>query len=583
MTSFTPPRTDGGLAVGIDLQEVPVAREADRRTDGGSRPQIWSPSYLALLASLGIAGGVVAFTLYSIKPFVFFPADILMWAETEFVGDIIKLRIGAPIYTAPTDNNSFVYTPAAPLLTYAISWIIGQSTSIATWRLIQVGFVTAAALLATVSCYHLYRLAFPGQPLRFRKSWLVLIFFAMFLAATEPRANAYVYSLHADALALLVSVFSFWTMLRYLESPSWKWVLLMAVCPVVGYLTKNYLLIWAAVMLIFLVLHDFRRVRHWILFSTIAASTVAIAIGLCYWLWGDPFIFWTFKVMGGVRREISLDPASFGVSLPRSADHLLRAWLELGIGVVGGWLILRAGNVRRLGPLWAGWLLLVASEVVLSGSGWGLMYYFGPGVLLGAVFLFAALPRYWPSDKAAAVAEFPLLTRWTNALVAVGAVVAIFVLMHVVPTGDRNEARYWRGGVSPDAYRYVADIEKEFEGLPPDKVLLDVGNWVYLRHSVLQRDRAIPLGDQPPAHIYENVNVMIQRLRNQTYAKILVHDFNSPFFLYDWAEWETPSGVRQALLENYTEVRVIPAPDGSTPRGIMHAGPVSVLVPKPRT
>jgi hypothetical protein len=75
---------------------------------------------------------------------------------------------------------------------------------------------------------------------------------------------------------------------------------------------------------------------------------------------------------------------------------------------------------------------------------------------------------------------------------------------------------------------------------------------------------------------------MIDRIRKQNYAKILVQDFHSPHFLYDWADWEEPSGVRQALLDYYVEVRTVAAPDDDTllPPTIMYTGPVSVLVPK---
>src|SRR5262245_44606166 len=81
---------------------------------------LWSIPYFSLAACVGIALVLVLYYLKFIKAFVFLPADILMWAETNFVGDIIKLRIGAPIYTTPSDSNSFIYTPGAPMLTYLI-------------------------------------------------------------------------------------------------------------------------------------------------------------------------------------------------------------------------------------------------------------------------------------------------------------------------------------------------------------------------------------------------------------------------------------------------------------------------------
>jgi len=196
--------------------------------------------------------------------------------------------------------------------------------------------------------------------------------------------------------------------------------------------------------------------------------------------------------------------------------------------------------------------------------------------------MFAALARLWPSTVAPTDVEFPRIVVWTRPLAAAVAVLTIFAMLHVLPTTDPYEARYWQRGPSPDVYRYITDIEHEFDGLPIDKVLLDIGNWIYLRHSFLAKDRAISLGDQPPGGIYQNFEGLLDRIRTKAYDKILVRNLHSPFFYYDWNGWSKSSGVRRALLEKYTEVRTIPAPAGDylLPPIIMHTGPVSVLVPK---
>jgi hypothetical protein len=162
-------------------------------------------------------------------------------------------------------------------------------------------------------------------------------------------------------------------------------------------------------------------------------------------------------------------------------------------------------------------------------------------------------------------------------------IAGIFMAWRVVPTGDRTDPRYIRAaGSADDLGRYVGEIESEFDGLPSEKVLMDVGSWVYLRDNILQKDRAVSLGDQPLANIYENFDITIGRVRNKTYSKILVHDFNTPFFLYDWATWEKPSGFRKTLLENYIEVRTIAPAQGQivTAAPHMYVGPVSVFVPR---
>ena len=46
-----------------------------------------------------------------------------------------------------------------------------------------------------------------------------------------------------------------------------------------------------------------------------------------------------------------------------------------------------------------------------------------------------------------------------------------------------------------DAYRYVEDIEREFAGLPADRVLLDLGGgWLPSRKGVVARDSAPSIG-----------------------------------------------------------------------------------------
>ena len=540
-----------------------------------------SPGFLALLICSALAVVLVLYYLIYIKVFVTMPADILMWAETNFVGDLIKLRTGSPIYTAPGDNNSLIYTPGAPILTYAISWIIGKSTSIAAWRSIQLGYIFCAALVATMCVRRLSDLAAPDIRIPFSRTWSAFCFLALFLAATAPNINKFAHCLHTDALALLVSICSFWTMIFYLKAPSVKRLLLMAICPAIGYFVKEFLIAWSAVMFIFLFLDNPGNVKRLILFTSAATLFILAVAGGCYLMWGDNYLFWTFKVMGGARKQIGISPAACNISLARSLDHTIRAWMEIAIGLVGGALALREENLRRLGPLWASWIVLIGLEAFSSGAGWGVLYHFGPGVLIGMVWTLSALSKIWPwtQPKQGAI---PALNKWFKPVGAVAFVLTIFVALHVIPNADANEARNWKQRPTPNIYSYLQEIEREFDGFPPEKVLLDIGNWVYLRSSTLAKDRAISLADQPCNSIFENFDVMISRIRNKTYDKILVHDFHSPFFIYDYSLWHKSSGVRKALLENYTEIRTINLTGSqgvSTPM-IMFLGPVSVLVPK---
>lgn len=542
-------------------------------------------SYAALLFCLLLAAVLVAFYFNVIVPYVVLPADILMWGETDFVGYFIKLRTNTPLYMPPEHSNSSIYTPGAPLLTYGILWALGQTQSIPAMRIVQLVYVGGAALLGTICIGMVRKLAFPGTDTPHRRTWFLFAATVMFLAATSPHVNRNVHCLHNDALALLVSMICFWTLLAYFRDPSWSRLLLMAVAPVLGYFVKQFLLGWAGVMLIALVLKHGRHLVRPIALAAITAAVYGGTVLLCYALWGEDFIFWTFRITGGSRSAITF-AGTYNIALVRSVDHTLGAWMEIMIGVVGGWLLIRVSNGRHVVPLWISWMALIVIEALGSGLGWGVLYHFGPGVMIGVIWLFAALPRYWihrAEGRDEPVTKPPVLAAAARSLAAIIGVITVLVALQVFPTRAIHSPRWWPGRrPSADVYRYISDIEEEFKGVAPERVLLDVGNWVYLPHGVVAKDRAVSLADQPLAGIYENFDVMLERIRAHAYDKILVRDMDSPSFVYDWDLFPRPSGVRRALLDHYQIQKVIPAPKDDPPT-IMHGGPITVLVPAYRT
>jgi hypothetical protein len=112
--------------------------------------------------------------------------------------------------------------------------------------------------------------------------------------------------------------------------------------------------------------------------------------------------------------------------------------------------------------------------------------------------------------------------------------------------------------LSEDAYRYVKEIEMEFDGQAPDKVLLDVGTWIYLKENVIMKDRGIPFGDRGYSGVGD-FSGMIKRLKEKRYSKILVRNLNEHDFIYDYWMWPSSSDIRRTLLENYHVSRRIKA------------------------
>ncbi len=135
--------------------------------------------------------------------------------------------------------------------------------------------------------------------------------------------------------------------------------------------------------------------------------------------------------------------------------------------------------------------------------------------------------------------------------------------------------------LSDDAYRYVREVENEFVGQSAKNILLDAGTWIYLKEGIVMKDRVPTFGDRGYAAIGD-FSGFIQRLKRKQYAKILVRNLNSPDFIYDHWIWPKSSGIRQAMLENYHEVRKIkPVQQAKhNERPYYFFDEISVLVPR---
>ena len=140
-----------------------------------------------------------------------------------------------------------------------------------------------------------------------------------------------------------------------------------------------------------------------------------------------------------------------------------------------------------------------------------------------------------------------------------------------------------KNGVPADTGRYIAAIEREFDGMDPRDVLLDRGNWVYVADTVLMMDRAssvqLWVGKNQPTITRELLVGTIERFQERRYRRILVRnlDGGSP---YDYES--RGSGVRDALLANYREVRRIKGVEVERWWPSLLLADISVLEPLPR-
>ena len=513
-----------------------------------------APSRLGIVLLIILAVGLSALYVYRVRPLLRMPYDLASWSEPMMIVDIIKLRTGESLYLPPDDSNSTVYTPGAPAVTYFLAWLFGRPTSIPFYRLLQQFYLVLAMIFAAGSARDLVRLAAPE---RFRRvPWLWLIFFALasFLLATNSPTTAFNVFLHNDAFALLASTVAFWLLTRHAVTRDSRWLWAMAVAPALCFMVKQIAAVWAVAYAVHLWLdggYSFRRV---LVFTLACFGTVAAALGVCLLVWGEPFRYWAFEPMGSQV----VSPLWITRRYADAAPCIL-------LGLLGGGVLLGDQNVRRFFGVWASWFVMLLAGLYTSGMTYH-PTHLGAATMVGGCFALAALAFAWRDSSAPA--ESPPL-QWHRLGLSFLLVFTLFA--------DLGFTRDQTWQVSPDLSRYVREIEREFDGLAPERVLLDMGDWIYLRHNLVMKDRATILLTHQTPHFG-----LIERIHRQEYAKILVH-FSSNGT--DWYDIDRDRGIKKALLTSYREVRRIPRVQGveNWLYRDMLMGDVSVFEPIPRT
>lgn len=511
------------------------------------------------LTTLAIIVTLMALAMaYQMAHYIMLPVDLLSFAESPFINDILKFRLGTPIYTSPTENNSYPYAPGTQLLTYFLASLFGRGDSIAFLRGVQFSYVMVACIVAASLCDSLSRKFVAGGEYRHRPLWIAVWLPCLFLLATEPRFNEYTHSLHNDGLSLLLSVCAFWLMVKHSAGPRSWMVVCMTILPALGFMVKQSQLAWGGIFFIYLLLSEKASWRQLVYYSLCSTALVAATLGVCYLLWGDHFLFWSFVATG-----------KKSVSILRSIDHLFQAGIFVLMGLFGGWVLVFNAASRATKALWLGWAIIFTIEAYTSGLGWH-SNHLGPGIMLAACWLFPALVKVWPvRGQSRSWLEYQ--TRQSAAVVAV-----------VMLWGALGLVRMPQNPIPADFFRYVNDIEKEFAGMATHKVLMDTGNWIYLREGVLMKDRSETVGiwvGKNQEIDFPYVAETIKRIENKSYDKILARQLDTDQSWYDFQD--RGSGVKSAILANYEPIRRVPAVRGIGAWWPHHlVAEVLVLVPK---
>jgi hypothetical protein len=479
-------------------------------------------------------------TASNLMGYIRLPVDLLSFSESPFVNEIIKFRLGGPIFTPREDNSSIVYTPGAPILTYVIAAALGHPDSIPFYRTVQFCYVMLAVMVTTITCHRLARQILTVDECRRLPLWWFVWAPILFLVAFDPQFNAYNHALHNDGLALLISACGFWLMVTHASSGRPVWLIPMAVLPAIGFMVKQNHMMWAGLFLVYLLVSGSATRRQIFGYCCGAVAAILATIGMCYALWGQPFVYWVFIALG-----------SKSVSPARVILHASVAGIYIILGLLSGWMLVRANCSRKLASLWLCWLLLFAIEIYTSGAMF-VVNHLGPGVVFATAWGLIMLVRLWPTYDAST----SWWEHWTKQILAI---VVVMLLL-----GAIGHLRDPRNLVTADFQRYVSDIENEFRDLPADQVLLDYGSWVYLRHGVVMKDRSVAVAlhvgkNQPEINHAALVGTMA-RIQQKTYRRILAHQLDTEHTAYDFQN--RGSGVKTAIFENYHVVRRIPAVTG---------------------
>ena len=331
---------------------------------------------------------VIVFTLllgFELVQRIAFPWDLYFWPESPFLTNMLKLDRHLPLYSAPADGNSFIYSPGLDYVTYALLKPFGRQLDIRFCRLVTVGIGAAGALCAALAMMRLAKTA--GSRARrgfwFAMTWGAgaLVLFKNFLAESP----------HPDNFHALHALLVFWLTLTAVESRRFQLALLTMVVAGVAVLVKQTeALCFLGPAAAFALFNPWGW-RRWLALTLTGGVTLGAALWLL-WLpeharlytlivpahqglsW-HKFYYLAFDLLsmqGGLL--ISLGCASVALlwNAGASARRYLLCWLCIGFFAVAPGL---SAYFKDMGPwnnlmLSEVWLMLVVWPVFLRMLNW---------------------------------------------------------------------------------------------------------------------------------------------------------------------------------------------------------------------
>ncbi len=432
-----------------------------------------------------------------------FPVDLLLWSEGPFVQDMIKLNRGRCPYSPAELNNSFVYNPGAPLITWAISRLCGRTTDLAFSRWIQVGFALVACGLAWVSTRALVR-PLPGDAPS-DGPWLkpvVVWGLGLFVLAwgLNPITGPYLDLLNADALALLTGTAGLTALALRPRSDSSRWFLLATPVPMLALLAKQTGgVVWLGMVLGVWIQE--RAVRAAARFGLVSGAYIAaLVLTLTVWSHGW-WSFWTIKVLAKQPMVAEIGILMNRPVLPSLAPPML------AIAVAVAMERRRAFAVR--GRTFLSMLLyatLLGGSALITTCKFGTLgaNHWGVSALGIATLGTAVVGRALSSSNNHRMLK---LAAPLGLLVAIG-------LHH----------RMIRPQPGPEEYRSAALFRQVIAQTDLDKTLIDHGSLPYLERNIIPCDRSVPIYETVTGGV-DHVDGTVNRIYSQKYRNIICHKY----------------------------------------------------------
>jgi len=302
-----------------------------------------SPAHIHLLRRV-ICWMVISFALVLAVETalrIVFPWDMYLWPESPFMTNMLKLHHHLPVYSAPADGNSFVYSPGLEYLTFALLKPFGLELDIRFCRLVSTVLGIMAAGFGALAVRRLAgsTIAAARTKIFFVATWGViwLVLSRNFLADIT----------HPDNIHMFHATLIFWLCLSALETKRFGLAVLTILIAGLGVFTKQTCATaFLGPAAVFAIYNPWGW-RRWLLLVALGG----LMLGLSVWLLWLPEYgkFFTFDLPS--RQGVWLAKSYMMAFDSLNMDRGLLVFLAL---IAGFWLWNMGGAARRYLICWAG-------------------------------------------------------------------------------------------------------------------------------------------------------------------------------------------------------------------------------------